>query len=104
MFIVSHDAHNRPSVYLKNTYKILLRARKFPSAYGAHGLGSNLNVDALLGVRRVPADLRSTIYRAVAKSGDEATWEIFLRLYKSTELAEEKSRIMNIIGKTKTYN
>ena len=34
------------------------------------------------GTRILPADLRGTVYRSVAKDMDAKTWDIFMQLYK----------------------
>ncbi|XP_040158146.1 puromycin-sensitive aminopeptidase [Anopheles arabiensis] len=46
----------------------------------------------------LPADLRSTCYRAVLQHGDLATYDEMLRLYRATDLHEEKDRISRALG------
>ncbi|XP_053674450.1 puromycin-sensitive aminopeptidase [Anopheles nili] len=48
--------------------------------------------------RVLPADLRSTCYRAVLQNGDLATYNEMLRLYRATDLHEEKDRISRALG------
>ncbi|XP_052892551.1 puromycin-sensitive aminopeptidase isoform X2 [Anopheles moucheti] len=48
--------------------------------------------------RVLPADLRSTCYRAVLQNGDLATYDEMLRLYRATDLHEEKDRISRALG------
>lgn len=50
------------------------------------------------GKQVLPADLRSTCYRAVLKSADEATYEKMLSLFRATDLHEEKDRISRALG------
>lgn len=46
----------------------------------------------------LPADLRSACYKAVMQNGDLATYEEMLRLYRATDLHEEKDRISRALG------
>ncbi|XP_065362335.1 puromycin-sensitive aminopeptidase isoform X2 [Calliphora vicina] len=46
----------------------------------------------------VPADLRSTCYKAVLQDGDQAIFEEMLSLYRSTDLHEEQDRISRALG------
>lgn len=46
----------------------------------------------------LPADLRSTCYKAVLQNGDQATFDEMLRLYRATDLHEEKDRISRALG------
>ncbi|KAI9588021.1 puromycin-sensitive aminopeptidase isoform X1 [Glossina fuscipes] len=50
------------------------------------------------GVRSIPADLRSTCYKAVLQDGDEAIFEKMLSLYRATDLHEEQDRISRALG------
>lgn len=56
-----------------------------------HATGQNL----------LPADLRSPCYKAVMQNGDGATYEEMLRLYRATDLHEEKDRISRALGSFK---
>lgn len=53
------------------------------------------------GEQLLPADLRSTCYKAVMQTGDIATYEEMLRLYRATDLHEEKDRISRALGSFK---
>ncbi|XP_023296765.2 puromycin-sensitive aminopeptidase isoform X2 [Lucilia cuprina] len=46
----------------------------------------------------VPADLRSTCYKAVLQDGDQAIFEEMLSLYRATDLHEEQDRISRALG------
>lgn len=46
----------------------------------------------------LPADLRSTCYKAVLQNGDLTTFNEMLRLYRATDLHEEKDRISRALG------
>lgn len=46
----------------------------------------------------LPADLRSACYKAVLQSGDENTFIDMLKLYRETDLHEEKDRISRALG------
>ncbi|XP_062708639.1 puromycin-sensitive aminopeptidase isoform X3 [Aedes albopictus] len=46
----------------------------------------------------LPADLRSTCYKAVLQNGDLSTFNEMLRLYRATDLHEEKDRISRALG------
>ncbi|XP_032596884.1 puromycin-sensitive aminopeptidase isoform X2 [Drosophila grimshawi] len=50
------------------------------------------------GTEALPADLRSTCYKAVLLDGDEAIFEEMLTLYRSTDLHEEQDRISRALG------
>lgn len=50
------------------------------------------------GEQLLTADLRSTCYMAVMRTGDTATYEAMLRLYRATDLQEEKDRISRALG------
>ncbi|XP_055385276.1 puromycin-sensitive aminopeptidase [Condylostylus longicornis] len=49
-------------------------------------------------VKVLPADLRSACYKANLQDGDEKTYEEMLKLYRSTDLHEEKDRISRALG------
>lgn len=49
----------------------------------------------------LPADLRSACYKAVMQNGDMSTYEEMLRLYRATDLHEEKDRISRALGSFK---
>lgn len=49
----------------------------------------------------LPADLRSACYKAVMQNGDISTYEEMLRLYRATDLHEEKDRISRALGSFK---
>lgn len=53
------------------------------------------------GEQLLPADLRSTCYKAVMQNGDISTYEEMLRLYRATDLHEEKDRISRALGSFK---
>ncbi|XP_058067309.1 puromycin-sensitive aminopeptidase isoform X2 [Anopheles bellator] len=46
----------------------------------------------------LPADLRSSCYKAVLQNGDLETYNEMLRLYRATDLHEEKDRISRALG------
>lgn len=47
---------------------------------------------------QVPADIRGACYKAVLKNGDAGTFDEMLRLYRGTDLHEEKDRISRALG------
>ena len=47
------------------------------------------------------ADLRSAVYRAVLSVGDKETFETMLKLYRESDLHEEKDRILGALGAVK---
>lgn len=49
----------------------------------------------------LPADLRGAVYRSVMSVGDEKTFEVFLKLYRETDLQEEKNRLSTALGALK---
>ncbi|XP_059468459.1 puromycin-sensitive aminopeptidase isoform X2 [Neocloeon triangulifer] len=53
------------------------------------------------GEQQLPADLRSPVYRTVLAAGDAATFDTMLKLYRSTDLQEEKDRISRGLGALK---
>ncbi|ALC43653.1 Psa [Drosophila busckii] len=50
------------------------------------------------GTKPLPADLRSTCYKAVLQDGDEKIFEEMLSLYRTTDLHEEQDRISRALG------
>lgn len=50
------------------------------------------------GVCLLPADLRSVCYKAVLQTGNMDTFDDMLKLYRSTDLHEEKDRISRALG------
>ncbi|KAH8375652.1 hypothetical protein KR200_004180 [Drosophila serrata] len=50
------------------------------------------------GTNLLPADLRTTCYKAVLQDGDEKVFEEMLSLYRSTDLHEEQDRISRALG------
>ncbi|XP_054732013.1 puromycin-sensitive aminopeptidase isoform X1 [Anastrepha obliqua] len=50
------------------------------------------------GTNPIPADLRSTCYKAVLQDGDETIFNEMLQLYRSTDLHEEQDRISRGLG------
>jgi puromycin-sensitive aminopeptidase len=46
----------------------------------------------------LPADLRSVCYKAILQTGDTDTYELMLKLYRATDLHEEKDRISRALG------
>ncbi|XP_050337448.1 puromycin-sensitive aminopeptidase isoform X2 [Bactrocera neohumeralis] len=50
------------------------------------------------GTNPIPADLRSTCYKAVLQDGDEKIFNEMLQLYRSTDLHEEQDRISRALG------
>lgn len=55
----------------------------------------NLHVE---GKQSLPADLRMACYRAVLQTADKTVYEDMLRLYRSSDLQEEKDRISRALG------
>ncbi|KAK7501329.1 hypothetical protein BaRGS_00007454, partial [Batillaria attramentaria] len=53
------------------------------------------------GSQTLPGDLRSPVYTAVMRHGDESTLEALLKLYRATESQEEKSLLSRAMGFTK---
>lgn len=50
------------------------------------------------GKEKLPGDLRSAVYAIVLQHGNEADLEDMLKLYRSTDLQEEKVRILRSLG------
>lgn len=48
--------------------------------------------------RSIPADLRAVVYAAVLEKADRKTFDTILGLYRETDLAEEKCRILRVLG------
>jgi len=46
----------------------------------------------------IPADVRSAVYSAVARNGDEKTFNTFLRLFREADIHEEKNRLSSALG------
>ena len=46
----------------------------------------------------IPADIRSAVYSAVARNGDEKTFNTFLRLFREADIHEEKNRLSSALG------
>lgn len=49
--------------------------------------------------KAIHPNLRSSIFTSVAKTGDEATFETFLSLYKKPQSAEEKNDLLRAFGR-----
>lgn len=56
------------------------------------------------GAAILPADLRSVCYKAVLQTGNADTYELMLKLYRSTDLHEEKDRISRALGSIRDVN
>lgn len=56
------------------------------------------------GAAILPADLRTTCYKAVLQDGDEHTFQKMLSLYRATDLHEEKDRISRALGTIRNVN
>jgi puromycin-sensitive aminopeptidase len=54
--------------------------------------------DHVKGVNPLPADLRSTCYKAVLQTANSKTYNEMLELYRATDLHEEKDRISRALG------
>jgi len=52
----------------------------------------------LNGDQTIPADLRSVCYRGVISNGDEDTLEMLLKMYRESDMLEEKDRIGRSLG------
>lgn len=50
------------------------------------------------GTSDIPADLRTPIYRAVVSAGDAETFETVVKMYRETDLQEERERILRSLG------
>ena len=53
------------------------------------------------GTAVIPADLRGPVYRAVASRCDDKTYDQLLKIYRESELQEEKNRVSNSLGGAK---
>lgn len=49
----------------------------------------------------LPADLRSACYKAVLRAGGNEMYDTLLKLYRSSDLHEEKDRISRALGAAK---
>jgi len=49
----------------------------------------------------IPADLRSAVYSIAAKKGGVQAYDALVGLYRGTQLAEEKSRVLAVLGRAK---
>lgn len=49
----------------------------------------------------LPADLRSACYKTVLRAGGKEEFDTLLKLYRSTDLHEEKDRISRALGAAK---
>lgn len=49
----------------------------------------------------LPADIRNACYRTVLRAGGKEEYDTLLKLYRSTDLHEEKDRISRGLGATK---
>lgn len=56
------------------------------------------------GTQILPADLRSPVYKTVMAQADDKTYEQMLKLYRDSDLHEEKDRISRSLGATKDPN
>lgn len=54
------------------------------------------------GEKLLPADIRVGCYKIVVSSGSEKEFDSMFQLYKTTDLNEEKMRIINGLGFVKT--
>lgn len=46
----------------------------------------------------IPADLRNACYKTVLRAGDKNTFDKMLKLYRSSDMQEEKNRISQALG------
>lgn len=53
------------------------------------------------GQEQIPADFRSTVYKAVLRTGSRSKYEDLLRIYREATLHEEKDRIASALGTIK---
>jgi puromycin-sensitive aminopeptidase len=53
------------------------------------------------GKKTIHADLRSAVYRAVLSAGNEDTYQSMLKLYRESDIMEEKDRIARALGAIK---
>lgn len=53
------------------------------------------------GEEQVPADFRSTVYKAVLRTGSRSKYDDLLRIYREATLHEEKDRIASALGTIK---
>lgn len=60
-----------------------------------------LFADHLSKTSLIPADLRSAVYRAVAAYGDDEMFESIFKIYRESDLHEEKNRAARALGYSK---
>lgn len=53
------------------------------------------------GEQQIPADFRSTVYKAVLRSGSRDMFEALLKIYREASLHEEKDRVASALGTIK---
>lgn len=53
------------------------------------------------GEEQIPADFRSTVYKAVLRTGSRSKYEDLLRIYREASLHEEKDRVASALGTIK---
>ena len=53
------------------------------------------------GEQLIPADFRSTVYKAVLRSGSRDKYDALLEIYREATLHEEKDRIASALGTVK---
>lgn len=46
----------------------------------------------------IPADLRNACYKTVLRAGDQEIYDKMLKLYRSSDMQEEKNRISQALG------
>ncbi|CAG2105680.1 unnamed protein product [Medioppia subpectinata] len=52
----------------------------------------------------IPADLKTAVYRAVAIDCDDKTYDSLLKLYRETDLKEERVRVLRGLGSVRDVN
>ena len=57
--------------------------------------------DHVKGGKSLPADIRSSVYAAVARAGGAKDYQQLLNLYRKTDLSEEKRRVASALGQFK---
>jgi len=53
------------------------------------------------GKQLIPADFRSTVYKAVLRSGSRQMYDALLQIYREATLHEEKDRVASALGTVK---
>lgn len=53
------------------------------------------------GEQQIPADFRSTVYKAVLRSGSRDVFQSLLKIYREASLHEEKDRVASALGTIK---